>query len=147
MAPDASALTSSPDLAPGYAPYRRGATVDVHSEAVFRYFLNIERKRAEQAGRSVVLVLVSIRSTPGRSLRLAPRTASAIVSALGSSVREVDFVGWFRDGHVAAAALAQQRPPQRSAIAARVEETLKRELRDASAMVKLRVVSLGAARR
>ena len=147
MAPDVSTLPIGRDLAPGYAAYRRGATVDVHDEAVFRYFLSIERNRAEQAGRSVILVLASLRSTPGHSQRLRPRTASAVFAALGASVREVDFVGWFRDGQVAAAALVQQRPPQPSNIAARIAETMKRDLRDDAAAVRLRVVSLGAAPR
>ena len=54
MAPDVSTLPIGRDLAPGYAAYRRGATVNVHDEAVFRYFLSIERNRAEQAGRRPV---------------------------------------------------------------------------------------------
>jgi len=147
MPSDASALTTKRDLAPGYAAYRRAATVDVHNEAVFRHLLNIERKRAEQASRSVLLVLVSIRGTPGRSDRVAPRTASAVFSALGSSVREVDFIGWFRDGQVAAAVLVHQGPDQSSTITARITERLKRELRDAAPTLRLRAISLGTERR
>ena len=144
MAQDVSAPIVGIDVAPGYAAYRRGATVDVHNEAAFRYFLAVERRRAEHAGRSVLLVLVSLRSAPGRTQRLTPRAASAIFAALGSSVREVDFVGWFRDGHVAAAALIQRGRPQAAVISARITDTLKRELRDAGMSLRLRAVPLGA---
>ena len=147
MAPDVSELTSSSDLALGYAASRRRTVADVYSEAVFRYFLNIERRRAEHAGRSVVLVLVSLRNPPGSSQPLGHRAATSIFSALASSVREVDFVGWFRDGYVAAAALAQQGPPQPSIIGTRINDAMRRELGGEAATVRLRVVSLGAARR
>ena len=129
-------------LATGYAPYRRAAA-DVHNEATFRYFLDIERRRAEHAGHSVVLVLVSLRSAPGCNQRLAPRTAAAVFGALGASVREVDFVGWFRHGQVAAATLVQRGSPQSTAITARLTEALKRELRDLGVTLRLRVVPLG----
>jgi hypothetical protein len=130
-------------LAPAYAVFRSGADASVHNEAAFRHFLAIERRRAEHAGRSVLLVLVSLCDTPGRSQRLTPRAATAIFSALGSSVRDVDFVGWFRDGHVAAAAVIQRGRPQPDAIAARIGATLRRDLRETGAKLRLRAVALG----
>jgi hypothetical protein len=143
MAQDASAPVAVPDTAPGYSAYRTGTAGDVHNEPAFRYFLAVERRRAEQAGRSVLLVLVSLHSAPGRSQRLAPPEASAIFRALGASVREVDFVGWFRDGHVAAAALIQRGRPDPNAIAPRIVNTLKRELGEDTASLRLRVIPLG----
>lgn len=144
MAQDASAPIVVSDSAPGYTAYRTGTAGVVHNEPAFRYFLALERRRAERAGRSVLLALVSLRSTPGRSQQLTSRAASAIFRALGSSVREVDFVGWFRDGHVAAAALIQRGRPEPNVIAARIANTLKRELAEAATDLRLRVVPLGA---
>src|SRR5262245_49725281 len=119
MAQDASAPIVVSDPAPGYAALTAAAG-DVHNEAAFRYFLAVERRRAEQGSRSVLLVLVSLRSTQGRTQRLTQSAAGAIFRALGSSVREVDFVGWFRDSHVAAAALIQRSRPEPDAVAARI---------------------------
>src|ERR1041384_331880 len=133
MAQDGSAPMITPDVAPGYAVYRGSGVGDVHNEPAFRYFLALERRRAEQAGYSLLLVLGSLRSAPGRNQRLTPRSAAAIFAALGSSVREVDFVGWFRDSQVAAAAVIQRGRPEPDGVAGRINETLKRELRDAGA--------------
>ena len=44
---------------------------------------------------------------PGRRAKLTDATAAALFRGLGASVREVDFVGWYREGQVAAAVLAQ----------------------------------------
>jgi hypothetical protein len=143
LAQDASATSVSAELALAYTAFRSGAEASVHNEAAFRHFLAIERRRAELAGRSVLLVLVSLRTTPGRSRRLTPHAAGAIFAALGSSVRDGDFVGWFRDGHVAAAAVIQRGRPQPDAIVARIGATLRRELRDVEAALRLRAVALG----
>jgi hypothetical protein len=144
MAQDASAPSVGTDIASGYAAYGDTTTIVVHDEAAFRHFLGIERRRADISSREVLLVLVSLRgSAPGQSQRLAMRTANRIFSALGSSVREVDFVGWWRDSHVAAAALIQRGRPQTAAIALRIANTLKNELGDGANSVRLRVVPLG----
>jgi hypothetical protein len=144
LAQDASAPIVSSDVAPALAASRIGTNAIVHNEAAFRHFLAIERRRAERAGRTVVLVLVSLRGTAGRSERLPQPVARGILSALGSSVREVDFVGWFRDGQVAAAALIQRGRPQPAMVTARINDTLKRDLRESAANLRLRVVLLGA---
>jgi len=144
MAQDASAPLVHPDEAPAFTAHLSGRAGVVHNEAAFRHFLTIERRRAEQSGRTVLLVLVALQRTPGRNQRLTPQTAAAIFGALGSSVREVDFVGWFRDGQVAAAALIHRGRPQPDAIAERITNMLKTGLRDEDAGLRLRIVPLGA---
>lgn len=144
MAQDAFASSIGTDIAPGYAAHRNRAAIAVHDEPAFRHLLGIERRRADFSGGVVLLVLVSLRgSAPGRSQRLTARTANRIFLALGSSVREVDFVGWLRHGHVAAAALVQRGRPQTAAIAPRIAYNLKRELGDTDTSVRLRAVPLG----
>lgn len=91
---------------PAYAPLPNGAGGRVYNEAAFRHFLAIERQRAEYSNRSVLLVLVSLRSDNGRSY-LTEATATAILCGLTEAVREIDFVGWFREGRVAGAILAE----------------------------------------
>lgn len=144
MAQDASAPSAGADVAPGYRGYRNDPPV-VHDEATFRHLLGIERRRADLTGRGLLLVLVSKRgAAPGRTLRLTPRDGDSIFAALGVSVREVDFVGWFRDGHVASAVLIQRGRPQTGAIVARITDTVKSELRVADGHLRVRVVTLGS---
>ena len=78
-----------------------------YTQEVFRYFLRVERNRGAQARRSVLLLLVSLQEG-NRGKGAIPRAvADEIFSGLWLTVREVDFVGWFREGRVAAAVLTQ----------------------------------------
>ena len=88
-----------------HTSYDGGAAGRAYNEAAFRHFLNIERKRAEHPAYSVLLIMVSRRISPGRNATLQRAEASALFSALGASVREADFVGWYREDRVAAAVL------------------------------------------
>ena len=94
------------ELKPAYAPLPDGAGSRAYNEAAFRHFLAIERRRAEYSNRSVLLVLVSLRSDTPR-MQLPETTATAILCGLAEAVREVDFIGWFREGCVAGAVLAE----------------------------------------
>jgi len=92
---------------PAYAGFRCGQLGQAYNETAFRHFLAIERRRAERLNRSLLLILVTIQESPGRSATLTDRTAAAIFSGFGACFREVDFVGWYRQGQVAAALLPQ----------------------------------------
>ena len=94
-------------LVPGYSGFRGGLVGHVYNETAFRHFLAVDRRRAARAGRSVLLVLVAVRQSPGRNTKLTDATAAALFGGLGVCVREVDFVGWYREGYVAGAVLAQ----------------------------------------
>jgi len=88
-----------------------GAACEAYNEDAFRYFLAVERKRAERSSRSLLLLLVdkkSTDSTPSDAMTgIEPSVASKLFSALSRSVRDVDFVGWYREPHVAGALLTQ----------------------------------------
>ena len=133
------------DSIPGYTAYHGGAAGRAHNEAGFRHFLRIELRRAARSGHCVLLVLVSVREGGGPSVNIAPLAAAKIFSALGASVREVDFVGWFRDGRVAAAALVQRASPSaeiRQQIAGRVMKTLRNERFGRAGVARVRIVPL-----
>jgi hypothetical protein len=131
---------------PAYSGFPAGVDGQAYNEAAFRHFLAIERRRAEASMQSVLLVLVMIgRDAAGTSVRDA--TAAAIFRGLGESVREVDFVGWFREGRVAGAVLAQGTPASteqaRQLMADRVIRTLRKRLRPLlSKQLRVRVVHL-----
>jgi hypothetical protein len=132
--------------APAYSGFRSHQIGQAYNEAAFRYFLGVDRLRAERSRRPLILALASLREAPGRSALLTHDTAAVIFDGLAASVREVDFVGWFREGRVAGAVLAQGAgaADERAAISKRILVTLRTSLpRDRSANVHLRVVRLG----
>ena len=134
------------DSTPAYARFHRGQSGQVYNEAAFRYFLAVDRKRAERLPRSILLVLVSVRQQPGRSRELSHAMAAVVFAGLSSSVREVDFVGWFQEGRVAGAVLAQGvgGADLRGVITKRILAMLKQSLpADRAESLRLRVVRLG----
>lgn len=119
-----------PEALPSYSGFASGAAGQAYNQTAFRHFLAIERRRAERSGRPLLLVLVALRGNQADS-RLAGATAAAIFRGLGETVREVDFVGWFREGMVAGAVLTQggaAAEPTRAAVADRVTRVLRTHL-------------------
>jgi len=134
------------DSTPAYAGFRGGHIGQAYNEAAFRYFLAVDRLRAERSRRLLILVLASLREAPGRSAQLTHNTAAVIFAGLAASVREVDFVGWFHEGRVAGAVLAQgvSAADQRAVISNRILASLRTSLpRDPSRTVHVRVIRLG----
>ena len=84
-----------------------GRPFQAYNEHAFRYFLGIERNRAERSQRSSLLVLVNLKRESELSPQIAPSVAAKIFAGLSLCVREVDFVGWHRENRVAGAVLAQ----------------------------------------
>jgi hypothetical protein len=89
-----------------------GPTVDgcphqAYSEDAFRYFLGLERKRAERSGRSLLLLLADVAADSATGAAIPPALSAKLFSALNLCVRDVDFIGWYRDGRVAGAVLTQ----------------------------------------
>jgi hypothetical protein len=134
-------------LIPNYAGFRGGPLSNAYNEAAFKYFLDADRRRVERAERSIILVLVSIRRDPGRNSPLTDAIAARLFDGLAASVREVDFVGWYREGRIAGAVLPQAVGPSselREVIAKRVLISLKRVVpADCAACLHVRVVRVG----
>lgn len=126
--------------------FRVGPAGHAYNEAAFRYFLDADRKRVQRSERAVVLLLVSIRPEPGRSAPLSDAAASALFAALATSVREVDFIGWYRQGRIAGAVLPQAAgaPPElRKVVANRMVTALRKLLpADTARHLHVRVVQL-----
>jgi hypothetical protein len=80
---------------------------EAYNEHAFRHFLRLERKRAERTGRSLLLLLVDLRPDLHGDSRMTAFVSSKLLAAIASSVREVDFIGWYKEGQVAAAVLTQ----------------------------------------
>jgi hypothetical protein len=95
------------DLAPAFADFRPGENGKAYNEAAFRHFLAVDRRRARRAKRSLLLILVTVRHDAWPVTSLGDETAAALFAGLRSCTREVDFVGWYREGRVAAAVMTQ----------------------------------------
>jgi hypothetical protein len=131
---------------PAYTAYFSGVAGQAHNEAAFRHFLSIERRRADRAAHSVLLVLISMPASPERTARFGPSTAAVVFSALGQCVREADFVGWYREDRVAAAVLTHQPAPAddiRTRVTARVVSALRTQPSGADMTFRVRAFSLG----
>src|SRR5262249_19586654 len=135
----------SPPSVPGYAEFRSGPQGHAYNEAAFRYFLVLDRRRAERARQSLLLVLVTLREA--RSGKLSPTTATALFSALGDCVRATDFVGWYREGRIVAAVLAQSLTPtievRRRTTERIVQSMNKRLMPNQMKLLRIRVICLG----
>src|SRR5712691_4298803 len=84
-----------------------GRLGQAYNEEAFRYFLEIERKRAARLGRPCLLLLVGLKGQAKPGVRIAPVTAAKLFSSLWLSLRETDVIGWYREDRVAAAVLNQ----------------------------------------
>jgi hypothetical protein len=121
---------------------------EAYSEAAFGHFLAIERRRAERSGRSLFLLLVDMKGDGTNERRcLADSVVHRMFSAMMASVREVDFVGWYRTGRIAGAVLTQgsegPTPEVGQLIAKRVWKVLMRRLpARVGAAVQVRVLQL-----
>jgi hypothetical protein len=128
-----------------------GRTGNAYDEQAFRHFLVLERERASVGGRKCLLLLVSLKRHPERDTRQMSRhVGSAVLAGLEECVREVDFIGWYRERHVAGAVLTQgiEVPDDRmrGVIADRVRRTLARRLPgNVASRLRVRILPLGKA--
>ena len=125
------------------------SVVDVYQEADFRYFLGIERQRAERRGRSLLLVLVNVRAIGAPRSRI-EAVAAIVFAVLGACVRESDFIGWYRQTEAAGAVLVQgdvmPSPEQCREIGRRVSALLEGAL-PKGAPIDVKVLQLEARRK
>jgi hypothetical protein len=135
------------DRTAGYSEFQSGPLGPAYNEAAFRHFLAMDQARAQRSQRFLYLVLLALRESPGRRARLTDSTSAALFRGLGSSVREVDYVGWYHEGRVAAAVLAQGVEATgnvATTVAARLVASMKKTLPAAQlADLRVRIVRLG----
>ena len=85
----------------------RGFSRMLYNEQAFQYLLDIERRRAESARRPFLLMLLECddaQTGPASGSGVTPERLFPIVCR---SLRETDFVGWYRQGAVVGATLTQ----------------------------------------
>ena len=90
-----------------YGVALEGRLGQAYNEEAFRYFLEIERKRAARARRPVLLLLMDLKEQPAIGARIDPMLAAKLFSGLWLCLRETDVIGWYREDRVAGAVLNQ----------------------------------------
>jgi len=90
-----------------YGVALEGRLGQAYNEEAFRYFLEIERKRAARARRPVRLLLLDLKRQAATDARIDPVLAAKLFSGLWLCLRETDVIGWYREDRVAAAVLNQ----------------------------------------
>ena len=126
-----------------------GRLGQAYNEDAFRYFLQIERKRAARANRPVLLLLLDLRHQPANSHRIDPMLAARLFSGLWRCLRETDVVGWYRENRVVGAVLTQVDDGLRSEVTRvareRVSTALCQDLSaDVARRLRVRVYQLRA---
>lgn len=132
-----------------FAFAREGQAGEVYNEEAFRHFLAIERARAERSQRPLLLLLVGLHNSPESGFEVLPEQSSALFSGLGECIRDVDFLGWYRERRTLGAVLTQGlgapcADDTHSRITRRVRDVLRSHLPDGVAeRLRVRVVQLG----
>jgi len=82
----------------------------IYDQEAFGYLLAVEQQRSARSASSFHLLLVSSRDArPDGPAAFAPATAARIVGALSASVRDSDFIGWYRESGTIGAVLTHHR--------------------------------------
>jgi len=105
-----------------------GAGIGAYSEEAFRYLLAIERKRAECSGRPFFLLLVDLKRAFAGSASMDADVALMVFKGLSAALRDTDFTGWYREGRIAGAVLAQLSDAVGERVSHAVSERVREQL-------------------
>ena len=103
----------------------KGRALQAYNEEAFRYFLAVERRRAERSSRSFLLLLVNLKMQRGIRVRIDPVVAARLFSGLWFSVRDADFIGWYRGESVVGAVLTQRADTPEPDVCRRIARRVK----------------------
>ncbi len=79
--------------------------IGIFHEEAFRYLLEAESKRSKRSGHGYHLLLVYHTDVHGAVMPMDSDAASRIIDALARSLRETDYIGWYREGRIAGGVL------------------------------------------
>ena len=97
-------LSREPASEKQFGAAQEDATGRAYNQAAFHYFLALEQKRSELAGRVFVLLLVD-KHVAGAPVGFDPDTAARLFVALRGCLRDTDLLGWYQEGLVMGAVL------------------------------------------
>jgi hypothetical protein len=77
----------------------------LYAQDDFRFFVASEAKRSERSGRFSQVLLVHVIDEQGKIAPMKESVVELVITALSRSLRESDYMGWYRDGHIIGAVL------------------------------------------
>lgn len=72
----------------------------MYNEQAFRYLLSSESKRSKLSGHSFTTLLIYSTDKQGLIVQMDRDVADTVVKALFRSLRETDYIGWYREGYI-----------------------------------------------
>ena len=109
-------------------------------QGIFMKMLHVEQKRTERSRRRFVLLLLSSRSLLGHGEKKS--TYKRVLSALASSTRETDSMGWYRDGSVVGVIFTEIAPADCRGVADSLLHKVSAALSDILSLEEIKQISL-----
>ena len=69
-------------------------------EDAFRYLLQAEAKRSQRSGQGYHVLLIYRTELQGAVTRMHSYVSTVVLDALAQSLRETDYIGWYREGQI-----------------------------------------------
>jgi len=79
--------------------------IGAYNQETFRYLLESESKRSERSGHFCRILLVYWTDVQGRDVQMNSYAAKTVMAVLSRSLRDTDYIGWYREGRIAGAVL------------------------------------------
>jgi hypothetical protein len=100
-----------------------------YNQEVFRYLLESESKRSERSGYFCRILLVYWTDAQGRDVQMNSYAAKTVMAALSRSLRDTDYIGWYREGRIAGAVLTVLVQESMAQVASHLQKRLVEILR------------------
>jgi len=115
-----------------------------YNQEAFRYLLESESKRSERSGHFCQILLMHWTDAQGGIVQMDSHVAKTVMAASSRSLRETDYIGWYRDGRIVGAVLTVLVQESMAQVAShlqkRLVEVLQSELSiEASRRLQIRV--------
>jgi len=96
----------------------------VHNEAAFRYLLESESKRSEQSGYFYQILLVYQTNVQEDILQMDSDVAAKVIAALSQTLRDTDYIGWYREQFIVAGVLTVVRQESMAQVSSHIQKRM-----------------------
>jgi len=111
---------------------KSSSSADIYSETGYRDLVRREFKRAQRSGQLCQILHVYCINVHGLVVPLGSQLAGKAISLLSMSVRDTDYIGWYRHGRIIGVLLTTVQPGSirdgRHSLKTRLEESLRGDL-------------------
>jgi hypothetical protein len=94
-------------------------------EDAFHYLLQAEAKRSQRSGQGYHILLVYRSEAEGLITPMHAYVSAVVLDALVRSLRETDYIGWYREGHIIGGVLTVVGQDSISEVFKRVQQRVK----------------------